>query len=62
MLAGVHPDLQMDGVEKVAVYVTTGAPVPQGFVAVLPIEEVRTCDEGKSLDLRLVEQSSYKVG
>jgi molybdopterin biosynthesis enzyme len=28
----------------------------------VPIEEVQTCDDGKSLDLRLIDQSSYKIG
>jgi molybdopterin biosynthesis enzyme len=55
MLAGVHPDLNMEKVEKVAVYVTTGGPIPHGFVAVVPIEEVQICDDGKSLDLKLVD-------
>jgi len=30
-----------------AVYVTTGAPVPSGYVAVVPIEEIKKEEDGK---------------
>lgn len=39
---------------------TTGGPVPSGFVAVVPIEEVIV--DGRTLDLRKVEKSQYKEG
>ena len=56
MLAGVNPNLiEGQNSEKRAVYVTTGGPVPEGFVAVVPIEEVIIVDDGNYLDLRLTD-------
>jgi gephyrin len=63
MLAGTDPGLDLFGEPKrQAVYVTTGAPVPAGFITVVPIEEVQVSEDGKKLDLRKVNQSDYKVG
>ena len=54
MLAGTDPSVQLP-LNKRAVYVTTGGPVPEGFVAVVPIEDVIV--EGTTLDLRKVDAS-----
>ena len=41
----VSPDLEEETkVEGVAVYVTTGAPVPDGFISVVPIENAEKLD------------------
>lgn len=53
MLAGVDPGVYLSKTTKQAIYVTTGGPVPEGFVAVVPIEEVTV--NGKTLDLTKVD-------
>ena len=60
MLAGADPSVKLDATQKKAVYVTTGGPVPAGFVAVVPVEECIV--EGRTLDLRGVDKSQYKEG
>ena len=50
-LAGTDPDVKVEGKEGVqgkglAVYVTTGAPVPSGFISVVPIENIEKTEEG----------------
>ena len=40
-VAGTEPNTATEsamGTERVAVYITTGAPVPKGFTTVVPIE------------------------
>ena len=60
MLAGTNPDVDLVQKQSQAVYVTTGGPVPTGFISVVPIEEVQLSD-GK-LDLRQINKSDYKEG
>lgn len=60
MLAGTDPSIKLETGAKQAVYVTTGGPVPDGFVAVVPIEETKV--NGTTLDLSGVDSSQYKPG
>ena len=42
-VAGTEPNAaigQAEGTDRVAVYITTGAPVPKGFTTVVPIEQI----------------------
>ena len=50
-LAGTDPDAKVEGEEGtqgrgLAVYVTTGAPVPAGFISVVPIENIEKIADG----------------
>ena len=60
MLAGTDPSIKVESISKKAIYVTTGGPVPEGFVAVVPIEEVVV--DGTTLDLRKIDSAQYKIG
>lgn len=58
MLAGTDPSLTVPSGQRRAVYVTTGGPVPDGYVAVVPVEEAKVTE--KTLDLRHVDSADYK--
>jgi molybdopterin biosynthesis enzyme len=70
MLAGVDPNLPLGNSasgnpvfgksSKRAIYVTTGGPVPSGFIAVVPVEDCKVT--GTDLDLRDVDSSQYSEG